>query len=46
MQKKFMICCPAADIFVFLPTPFETRRLNLKEEEKDGNQIPANEICK
>lgn len=36
-----MICCPAADIFAFLPTPGETRRLNLKEEKEDRNQIPA-----
>lgn len=38
-----MICCPAADIFVFLRTPGETRRVNLKEME-DRNQILASEM--
>lgn len=43
MQVKFIICCTAADIFVFPQTPGEARRLYLKERE-DGNHIPAEKM--
>jgi len=44
MQVKFIICCTAADIFVFPQTPGEARRLYLKEEREDRNQIPAEKM--
>lgn len=44
MQVKFIICCTAADIFVFPQTPEKARRLYLKEEREDRNQIPAEKM--